>query len=124
MNGTPQGGIISPTLANFTLDGLEDTVLKSIYPVTRSAEQRKVVKLGDRTKTRISKSVQMVRYADDFVVLANSRNLVVKYVRPAIEKFLSERGLSLSQEKTKLFKLSQKGAQLDFLGYTFKYSHK
>ena len=43
INGTPQGVIISPTLANFTLNGLEDTILKSIYPITKSIEQRKPV---------------------------------------------------------------------------------
>lgn len=43
INGTPQGGIISPTLVNFTLNGLEYTVLKSINPVTKSIEQRKPV---------------------------------------------------------------------------------
>jgi RNA-directed DNA polymerase len=39
ITGTPQGGIISPTLANMTLNGLEDTVLKSIWPITRSKDQ-------------------------------------------------------------------------------------
>jgi RNA-directed DNA polymerase len=93
LNGTPQGGIISPTLANFTLNGLEETVLKSIYPITKSAEQRKQIKLKDGSFTRISVSTKVFRYADDFVIVTRSRNIIEKYVKPAVEKFLSDRGL-------------------------------
>jgi RNA-directed DNA polymerase len=93
LNGTPQGGIISPTLANFTLNGLEQTVLKSIYTITRSAEQRKQIKLKDGSFTRISISTKIIRYADDFVIVTRSRNIIEKYVKPAVTKFLNERGL-------------------------------
>lgn len=124
INGTPQGGIISPTLANFTLNGLEDTVLKSIYPITKSIEQRKPVRLRDGRVVRLNVGVSMVRYADDFVVVARSKHILNQYVTPAINKFLLERGLWLSPQKTKTFSLSQKNTQLDFLGYTFKFSNK
>jgi len=124
INGTPQGGIISPTLANFTLNGLEDTVLKSIYPITKSNEQRKPVRLRDGRVVRLNVGVSMVRYADDFVVVARSKHMLNQYVTPAINKFLLERGLWLSPQKTKTFSLSQKNTQLDFLGYTFKFSNK
>lgn len=93
ITGTPQGGIISPTLANFTLNGLEDAVNKSIYPLTKSKEQRKQVKLKDGEKRRISLSTTCVRYADDFIVITRSKNILDKYVQPAIEAFLKERGL-------------------------------
>ena len=46
------------------------------------------------------------------------------YVIPSIKSFLEARGLSLNIEKTKIFRLSDKNAQLDFLGYTFKYNNK
>lgn len=124
INGTPQGGIISPTLANFTLNGLEDTILKSIYPITKSIEQRKPVRLRDGRVVRLNVGVSMVRYADDFVVVARSKQILNHYVTPAITKFLLERGLWLSPQKTKTFSLSQKNTQLDFLGYTFKFSNK
>ncbi len=79
--GTPQGGIASPTLANITLDGLEEVVKKSVPYRSR---------------------VNFVRYADDFIVTGKSKNLLENNVLPAIEDFLSTRGLNLSPEKTKI----------------------
>lgn len=95
INGTPQrfGGIISPTLANFTLNGLEGTILKSIYPITKSIEQRKPERLLDGRVVRLNVGVSMVRYGDDFVVIARSKHVLNHYVTPAITKFLLERGL-------------------------------
>jgi RNA-directed DNA polymerase len=122
--GTPQGGIISPTLANFTLNGLERTINQSILPLTTSKEQRIVVKLKDGSKTRIASGLTYIRYADDFVVLARSNYIIKDLVVPAVNKFLQERGLILSPEKTKIFRLSDKDAELNFLGYTFKYQLK
>jgi RNA-directed DNA polymerase len=124
INGTPPGGIISPTLANFTLNGLEDTILKSIYPITKSIEQRKPVRLRDGRVVRLKVAVSVVRYAEDLVVVARSKHMLNQYVTPAITKFLMERGLWLSPQKTKTFTLSQKNTQFDFLGYTFKFSNK
>ena len=54
INGTPQGGIIPPTLANFTLNGLEKAVRESIYPLTKSKEQRMQIKLKDGRYRRIA----------------------------------------------------------------------
>nr|YP_008475173.1 hypothetical protein [Candida labiduridarum]AGS44482.1 hypothetical protein [Candida labiduridarum] len=123
-SGTPQGGIISPTLANFTLNGLEDVINKALYPITKSKEQRIVIKLPDNTKTRIPYGLAYVRYADDFVVIARSKYIIDNLVLPAIKAFLLERGLSLNYDKTKLFRLKDNSKQLDFLGYTFKYQDK
>jgi RNA-directed DNA polymerase len=101
--GTPQGGIISPVLANMTLDGLEETVYKAAYP-------------------RKSNKVSVVRYADDWLAIAESRELLESKIKPAIESFLKERGLELSQEKTKVTHVNQ-GA--DFLGFNIRrYSGK
>jgi hypothetical protein len=66
----------------------------------------------------------MVRYIDDLVVVAQTKQMLNHFVTPAITKFLMERGLWLSPHKTKTFTLSQKNTQLDFLGYTFKISNK
>src|SRR5437667_4043937 len=83
--GTPQGGIASPALANMTLDGLE-RLLASRFP--------KRGKAGQRTK------VNLIRYADDFCVTGSSKELLEQEVKPLIEQFLRERGVELSPEKT------------------------
>jgi RNA-directed DNA polymerase len=90
--GTPQGGIISPVLANLTLDGME--------------------RLLDRLPRRAK--VNFIRYADDFVVTADSKELLEIRVKPLIAEFLAERGLLLSEKKTKITHVS-KG--FDFLGW-------
>jgi len=113
--------VISPVLANFVLNGLEKTVYESIYPLTKSKERRIVIKYKDGTKTRIASNLFIVRYADDFVVVARSKHILKKYVLPKIKSFLAERGLELSSEKTKLYTLSDMKSVLNFLGYSFKY---
>ena len=94
--GTPQGGIISPTLANMTLDGLEQVV--------KSAVPRR-------------KRVNFVRYADDLVITGKSKTLLEQYVKPAVEKFLAERGLTLSEDKTVITYIRD---GFTFLGQTFR----
>lgn len=98
--GTPQGGIISPTLANLTLDGLE-TLLADKFP------RRQV------NGHWVHPKVHLVRYADDFIVTGSNRELLVNEVRPLVEEFLRERGLELSTEKTHVTRI-QDG--FDFLG--------
>ncbi len=102
--GTPQGGIISPCLANATLNGLE-TQLK------RHLAKKLGVKKAGRTK------VQVVRYADDFVITAASKELLENEVRPWVEQFLSVRGVELSREKTQITHIHQ---GFDFLGWNFR----
>jgi RNA-directed DNA polymerase len=98
--GTPQGGIISPVLANLTLDGLE-TRLRRAFPIEGTGS-----KLGRKAR------VHLVRYADDFII-TGSRPLLETEVRPLVEDFLRERGLALSPEKTRLTHLTE---GFDFLG--------
>jgi len=92
--GTPQGGVISPTLANLTLDGLERLLQKHF---------------GRRN----SNKVNLIRYADDFIVTGRSKELLENEVRPLVEGFLAERGLRLSPEKTKTTHVE---CGFDFLG--------
>ncbi|CAL8472936.1 group II intron reverse transcriptase/maturase [Caballeronia sp. S22] len=107
--GTPQGGIISPTLANMTLDGLEEGLTMHLR-----------AKLG-KAKARTLK-VNVVRYADDFVITGNSRELLAQAVLPWVEAFLAERGLQLSEEKTRITHIDD---GFDFLGWNFrKYNGK
>lgn len=96
--GTPQGGIISPVLANLALDGLEAQLRKQ-YPVN--------------TKKARAAKVNLIRYADDFVITGISKELLEQEVKPLIAQFLAERGLELSQEKTSITHIE---TGFDFLG--------
>jgi RNA-directed DNA polymerase len=96
-DGTPQGGIISPVLANLALNGL-DNALSSAF---RNASQRAINK------------VNMVRYADDFVITGASREVLEEKITPVITAFLASRGLELAPEKTKITHLTE---GYDFLG--------
>jgi len=105
--GTPQGGIISPTLANVTLNGLERELIKHLG-----------AKFGITTAKKLK--VNVVRYADDFVITGDSKELLADEVRPWIEAFLAVRGLQLSEEKTRIVHIDD---GFDFLGWNFrKYS--
>jgi RNA-directed DNA polymerase len=120
ISGTPQGSIISPTISNFVLNGLEECIQRSISDITGGKAFRKnIYKNGIRTKM-LTLHIKTIRYADDFVVIANSRRIIELKIKPAIVNFLKERGVSLSKEKTKLFSIYS-GRELNFLGYTFKY---
>ena len=98
--GTPQGGIISPVLANRTLDGLQ-ALLAEHFP---------------RRHSRTSK-VHLVRYADDFIITGTSRELLQQQVMPLVAHFLKERGLELSHEKTRITHIDD---GFDFLGQTVR----
>jgi RNA-directed DNA polymerase len=103
--GTPQGGIISPVLANMTLDGLE----------ARLAEK------FPRAKTTGLK-MNMVRYADDFIITGRTKEWLENEVKPVVVEFLAERGLALSPEKTKVTHIKD---GFDFLGWNIrKYNGK
>ena len=95
--GTPQGGIISPVLMNLTLDGLEEM-------------------LARRFPKRMGKQVNLVRYADDFIITGNSRE-VLEEVRELVTKFLAERGLKLSAKKTHITGIED---GFDFLGQNIR----
>lgn len=100
--GTPQGGVISPVLANLTLDGLE-RALQRAFP-------RK--DLG-RGRGKYNPKVNLVRYADDFIITGVSKEILEREVRPVVERFLAARGLELSPEKTRITRIEE---GFDFLG--------
>jgi RNA-directed DNA polymerase len=109
--GTPQGGIISPILANMTLDGLEQTIKEKYWSSSTGRISRNYNKL----------KVNFIRYADDFIVTAKSKE-VASEIKEIIEEFLKERGLTLSQEKTRITHINE---GFDFLGWNFrKYNGK
>jgi RNA-directed DNA polymerase len=100
--GTPQGGIISPLLANLTLDGMEQAI---------------------RSRIKIRRDqVNFIRYADDFIVTARTKETLEQIVKPAVVAFLAERGLELSEQKTTFTHIA---AGFDFLGQNVrKYRNK
>ena len=100
--GTPQGGVISPALANVVLDGLEP-LLKETFPR----------KDRGRGRPKYNPKLCLVRYADDFIITGASYELLVNEVRPLVERFLAERGLKLSVDKTRITHIDQ---GFDFLG--------
>lgn len=106
--GTPQGGIISPTLANMALDGLE-AQLEAEFGIKRTSKAYK-------------NKVNLARYADDLVITGDSYELLNDRVKPLVEKFLLERGLVLSPEKTRITHIEE---GFDFLGQNVrKYNGK
>ena len=89
--GTPQGGIISPLLANIALHGMEERVKQ--YAETLKAKR------GDKVKNR--KSLNLIRYADDFVIMHEDLE-VVQTCQKIIAHWLSDIGLELKPSKTRL----------------------
>jgi len=103
--GTPQGGVISPLLANIDLHGMEEAL------------GVRYVKHGtDRAPVFHPDSVAPVRFADDFVVLCRTREEAEEAKRK-LEVFLKERGLAFSEEKTRIVHLME---GFDFLGFTIR----
>lgn len=108
--GTPQGGTISPTLMNMTLDGLE-RLLHDRLPTRKKVNG----------KTHFNK-MNFVRYADDFIITGESPEFLREKVLPIVREFLTERGLQLSEEKTVITHI---GEGFDFLGKNIrKYNGK
>lgn len=98
-DGTPQGGIISPTLLTITLAGMEQAI-------------KSVVSQKDK--------VNVVSYADDFIVTGINKEVLEQKVKPAIESFLQIRGLELSNEKTIITHIDN---GFDFLGFNVRKYH-
>ena len=98
--GTPQGGVISPLLANIYLHWFD----KAFH--------------GDRGPARFARA-RLVRYADDFVVLASHQSpALIEWIERTLEGRL---GLQINREKTRVVDLTIVGSSVDFLGYTFRY---
>ncbi|MGI9484523.1 MAG: group II intron reverse transcriptase/maturase [Geminicoccaceae bacterium] len=105
--GTPQGGIISPTIANMTLDGMEALLCRH-FGVKNSENSKK-------------NKVNLIRYADDLVATGATQD-VLEEAKTLIEAFLKERGLVLAPEKTRIVHIDD---GFDFLGWNLrKYNGK
>ncbi len=98
--GTPQGGVISPLLANIYLHWFDTAFHRKDGPAHWA-------------------KARLIRYADDFVILA-------RYISPQVEAFIEQKiegwlGLRINREKTRVLNAREPGQTLDFLGYSFRY---
>lgn len=99
--GTPQGGVISPLLANIYLNEFDTAFQK------------------DEDSPKNFAKAKLVRYADDFVILARYQGeRIIRWIQEKLEGQLS---LKINREKTKIVKMKEQKALLNFLGYTFRY---
>lgn len=141
--GIPQGGIISPILMNWTLDGLENRIYDTVkltrlsntsrrgyfYSKDKERWMLKNFNMGeykeiDELTPRLQKNkfqskgyAWFVRYADDIVIGCNSLDYM-NLIKTRISEFLSLRGLELSNEKSRIIKWTF-NKKFDFLGWTF-----
>jgi RNA-directed DNA polymerase len=112
--GTPQGGVLSPLLANIALHGLEDAVQKTRGPAT-------IVRGGKR----VTNNVHCIRYADDFVVFHNTWEGIQR-CKEAIQEWLQGMGLALKDAKTRFAHTLEAKEEcggnvgFDFLGFTVR----
>lgn len=97
--GTPQGGIMSPTLCNVALNGIEGLIKKE-----------------NPLKKGISPGVHVIRYADDMIITSKTKEIAIKN-KKILSEFLIERGLELNENKTLLTHIK---TGFDFLGFNIK----
>jgi RNA-directed DNA polymerase len=113
--GVPQGGIISPLIANYTLNGIEQaTDRNTIKSISSSKLENQKVKSSFDIKTHL------IRYADDFLIITNSNKYFESYIKN-VKYFLEIRGLKINEDKTKIIAMdnNSKVSGFNFLGYTF-----
>jgi RNA-directed DNA polymerase len=106
--GVPQGGPLSPLLANVALDGMERLF---------GAEDKQGRYVPPSRRRDVHRGISLVRYADDLVVTAPTREVLGTYVVPKLNTFLAERGLQLSEAKTRIVHIDE---GFNFLGFTVR----
>jgi len=123
--GTPQGGTISPLLANIALDQMETDLIEHLRSLkgwkTKIGTTTIGIDINKKTKksykSRKNLKIDLVRYADDFVVLHEEKEVIEESKR-FIGKWLEIRGLTLSEEKTKIVHSTE---GFDFLGHHIRH---
>ncbi|MDJ1174740.1 group II intron reverse transcriptase/maturase [Roseofilum capinflatum] len=107
--GTPQGGVISPLLANIALHGMEEIIKDLVGKLP-----------GKGSLTHRREAVSLIRYADDFVIIHENRDVIQK-CRDHIQEWLKGIGLELKEAKTHLtHTLEGKSTGFDFLGFNIR----
>jgi RNA-directed DNA polymerase len=123
--GTPQGGTISPLLANIALDQMETDLIEHLRGIkgwkkkigSTKVSTVKEKKTGKEYKYRKNLKLELVRYADDFVIIHEDKEVISESKR-YIQEWLKIRGLTLSEEKTKIVHST---SGFDFLGHHFRH---
>jgi RNA-directed DNA polymerase len=119
-SGTPQGGIISPLLSNIALNGMQKEIEE--WAAEQKLYRPDGVALDSRNKRR--KAIHFIRYADDFVIMHRELE-VVKSCHDIVRTFLAERGLMLSDAKTRIvhtrLPYEKQKPGFNFLGFTIKH---
>jgi len=106
--GTPQGGPLSPLLANIALDGMERLF---------GAEDARGRYVRPSLRHGLNRGVSLIRYADDLVVTAPTQDILLTHLVPELTRFLGERGLQLSKAKTRIVHVED---GIDFLGFNVR----
>lgn len=112
-SGTPQGGIISPLLANIALDGIDH--LLAGFNKVRIYQSSPKAKRQRTAKVKLGK-YGFIRYADDFVVTAETKEDIEEAI-PVIKEWLAVRGLELNSDKTSIVHVEQ---GFNFLGFNIR----
>jgi RNA-directed DNA polymerase len=118
VEGTPQGGVISPLLANIALHGMEERLME--FAKTIDMKESNGYQVSSLNKTR---SLSLIRYADDFVILHKDIKVVLQ-AKTVIQEWLGQVGLELKPEKTQIAHTLEKykgnKGGFDFLGFTIR----
>ncbi|OAD20769.1 RNA-directed DNA polymerase, partial [Candidatus Thiomargarita nelsonii] len=123
--GTPQGGTISPLLANIALEQMETDLIEHLRGIKGWKDKIGTTKVsnvvnkksGKSYKCRKNLKIDLVRYADDFVVIHEDKKVIEESKR-SLEQWLEIRGLTLSDEKTKIVHSTD---GFDFLGHHIRH---
>jgi RNA-directed DNA polymerase len=115
ISGTPQGGILSPMLANIALSVLDDFAAEQWTTVMATRRDR------ERRRKRGLPTWRLVRYADDFVIMVHGTQEHVEELREQVSEVLARMGLVLSSAKTQIVHLAD---GFDFLGFRVKWMRK
>ncbi|GHT91848.1 hypothetical protein FACS1894122_04860 [Alphaproteobacteria bacterium] len=118
--GTPQGGVISPLLANIALHGVEYETKKALQEDLFQYLKKKYPKAS---RKKSADTMSIVFYADDFVIIHESEEIVLK-AKEFVEEWLKKVGLTINQSKTRIVhtlksKDGNKGG-FDFLGFSIR----
>ena len=120
--GTPQGGVISPLLANIALHGMENMLMEFAKTLDIRRKDKPNHQVGWQQKV---KSLTFIRYADDFLLIHHDPNVVLR-CRELISEWLTDIGLELKPSKTRIAhtlkpELSEDGvAGFNFLGFNIR----
>lgn len=124
LTGFPQGSIIGPSLANFTLNGLEKIITPSKKTAFDQEKYKYYLKQGfqyNKGSSHVRKNLtsSIIRYADDFIIVVNDKTQA-EIINNNIKQFLTKRGLEMNLYKSKIIKWKN-NAKFNYLGFTFHY---